>query len=374
MFINSLRHSLCGSVIFFYLNYCMNTKSLPQKGRGAQSNLTNRYSKLNYDDKEFIEEEDAKIIQTKYIEVFPKTIVNTVKSTDIPMDYSMNPYEGCEHGCSYCYARNTHPYWGYNAGLDFERVILVKKNAPELLRKTISKKTWKVSPIMFSGNTDCYQPIEKKLEISRQLLQILLEHKHPVGIITKNSLIQRDIDILQEMAAVNLVSAVISITTLNEELRRKMEPRTSTAQKRLETVEALTKAGIPVMVNIAPIIPGLNDTEIFSIAKVAAEHGALNINYTILRLPGEVEQVFTNWLEEAFPLRKDKVLHQVASIHGGSIQDQKTGRRMRGEGAFAESIRQQVQLARNKFSLNNKFPKMNCAIFDPKVNGQMSLF
>lgn len=374
MFINSLRHSLCDSVIFFYLNYCMNTKSLPQKGRGAQSNLTNRYSKLNYDDIEFIEEEDAKIIQTKYIEVFPKTIVNPVKSTDIPMDYSMNPYEGCEHGCSYCYARNTHPYWGYNAGLDFERVILVKKNAPELLRKTISKKTWKVSPIMFSGNTDCYQPIEKKLEISRQLLQILLEHKHPVGIITKNSLIQRDIDILQEMAAVNLVSAVISITTLNEELRRKMEPRTSTAQKRLETVEVLTKAGIPVMVNIAPIIPGLNDTEIFSIAKASAEHGALNINYTIIRLPGEVEQVFTNWLEEAFPLRKDKVLHQVASIHGGRIQDQKTGRRMRGEGAFAESIRQQVQLARNKFSLNNKFPKMNCDIFDPKVNGQISLF
>ncbi len=371
---NSLRYSLCDSVIFFYLNYCMNTKSLPQKGRGAQSNLTNRYSKLNYDDKEFIEEEDAKIIQTKYIEVFPKTIVNPVKSADIPMDYSMNPYEGCEHGCAYCYARNTHPYWGYNAGLDFERVILVKKNAPELLRKTISKKTWKVSPIMFSGNTDCYQPIEKKLEISRQLLQILLEHKHPVGIITKNSLIQRDIDILQELAALNLVSAVISITTLNEELRRKMEPRTSTAQKRLETVEALTKAGIPVMVNIAPIIPGLNDTEIFNIAKAAAEHGALNINYTILRLPGEVEQVFTNWLEEAFPLRKDKVLHQVASIHGGRIQDQKTGRRMRGEGAFAESIRQQVQLARNKFSLNNKFPKMNCAIFDPKVNGQMSLF
>jgi DNA repair photolyase len=352
----------------------MNTKSLPQKGRGAQSNLTNRYSKLNYDDKEFIEEEDAKIIQTKYIEVFPKTIVNPVKSADIPMDYSMNPYEGCEHGCAYCYARNTHPYWGYNAGLDFERVILVKKNAPELLRKTISKKTWKVSPIMFSGNTDCYQPIEKKLEISRQLLQILLEYKHPVGIITKNSLIQRDIDILQEMAALNLVSAVISITTLNEDLRRKMEPRTSTAQKRLETVESLTKAGIPVMVNIAPIIPGINDTEIFSIAKVAAEHGALNINYTILRLPGEVEQVFTNWLEEAFPLRKDKVLHQVASIHGGRIQDQKTGRRMRGEGAFAESIRQQVQLARNKFSLNNKFPKMNCDIFDPKVNGQISLF
>lgn len=352
----------------------MSSISLPQKGRGAQSNLTNRYSKLNYDEKEFLEEDEKQNIQTKYIEVFPKTIINPVKSRDIPMDYSMNPYEGCEHGCSYCYARNTHPYWGYNAGLDFERVILVKKNAPELLRKTISKKTWKPSPIMFSGNTDCYQPIEKKLEISRQLLQILLEYKHPVGIISKNSLIQRDIDILQEMASLNLVNAVISITTLNEDLRRKMEPRTATTLKRLETVEALTKAGIPVMVNIAPIIPGLNDTEIFSIAKAVAERGALNINYTILRLPGEVEQVFTNWLEEAFPLRKDKILHQVASIHGGSIQDQKMGRRMRGEGAFAESIRQQVQLARNKFSLNKKFPKLNCEIFDPKVNGQISLF
>lgn len=352
----------------------MNANFHLQKGRGAQSNLTNRYSKLNYDDKEFYEDDELQNIQTKYIEVFPKTIINHVKSKDIPMEYSMNPYEGCEHGCSYCYARNTHPYWGYNAGLDFERVILVKKNAPELLRKELQKKNWKVSPIMFSGNTDCYQPIERKLEITRNMLKVLLDFKHPIGIITKNSLIQRDIDILQEMAKLNLVHAVISITTLNEELRRKMEPRTASAIKRLQTVEALTKAGIPVSVNIAPIIPGLNDIEIFSIAKAAAAYGALGINYTIVRLTGEVEPVFTNWLENAYPLRKDKILHQIATIHGGEIQDLKSGRRMRGEGVLASSIAQQMQLARNKYQLNIKTSKLNCDIFDPKVNGQMSLF
>lgn len=349
-------------------------KQTPTKGRGAQSNLTHRFSKVNYDDKEYYEDDEPPNVQTKYIEVFPKTIINAVKSKDVPLDYSMNPYQGCEHGCSYCYARNTHPYWNYNAGLDFERVILIKKSAPDLLRKELQKKNWKVSPIMFSGNTDCYQPIEKKLEITRNMLKVLLEFKHPVGVITKNSLIQRDIDILQEMAVLNLVNVVISITTLKEDLRRKLEPRTASAQKRLQTVEMLTKAGIPVMVNIAPIIPGLNDIEIFNIAKAAAEHGALGINYNIVRLPGEVEPVFTNWLETHYPLKKDKVLHQIAAIHGGEIQDTKSGRRMRGEGVLADSIKQQFQLARNKFGLNNKIPALNCDIFDPKINGQFSLF
>jgi len=352
----------------------MNSNFHTQKGRGAQSNLTNRFSKANYDDKELYEDDEAQNITTKYIEVFPKTIINVIKSSDVPLDYSMNPYQGCEHGCSYCYARNTHPYWNYNAGLDFERVILIKKNAPDLLRKELQKKNWKVSPIMFSGNTDCYQPIEKKLEITRNMLKVLLEFKHPVGVITKNSLIQRDIDILQEMAALNLINVVISITTLKEDVRRKLEPRTASAQKRLQTVEMLTKAGIPVMVNIAPIILGLNDIEIFTIAKAAAEHGALGINYNIVRLPGEVEPVFTNWLETHYPLKKDKVLHQIAAVHGGEIQDTKSGRRMRGEGAFANSIKQQMQLARNKFYLNKKIPALDCTIFDPKINGQIKLF
>lgn len=345
-----------------------------QKGRGAQSNATNRFSKLNYDDKEFYEDDEQSNVQTKYIEVFPKTIINAVKSADVPLDYSMNPYQGCEHGCSYCYARNTHPYWNYNAGLDFERIILVKKNAPELLRKELQKKNWIVSPIMFSGNTDCYQPIEKKLEITRNMLKVLLEFKHPVGMITKNSLIQRDIDILHEMASLHLVTVVISITTLNEDVRRKLEPRTASAIKRLQTVEALTKAGIPVMVNIAPIIPGLNDTEIFSIAKAAAAHGALGINYNIVRLPGEVEQVFTNWLETSFPLKKEKILHQIKAVHGGEIQDTKSGRRMRGEGVLADSIKQQMQMARKKYFSNKIIPTFNCTIFDPKINGQMKLF
>ena len=349
----------------------------PIKGRGAQNNLTNRYSKLNYDEKEYQEypeEDDMPHPQTKYLEVFPKTIVNAVKSPDIGAMYSMNPYEGCEHGCSYCYARNTHPYWGYSAGLDFERVILVKKNAPQLLKQTISKKSWVCSPIMLSGNTDCYQPIERKLEITREMLKVLLEHKHPVGTISKNSLIQRDIDILQEMAKLNLVHCTMSITSLDEELRRKMEPRTASAKKRLETVAALTNAGIPVTVNIAPIIPGLNDTEIFAIAKQSSEHGALGIGYTILRLPGEVEQVFTNWLDQHFPMKKDKILHQTISVHGGSVQDPKWGRRMRGEGNFADSIRQQIHLARNKFDLNKDIPELNCDLFDPMTGGQLSMF
>lgn len=351
----------------------MKSDPLPFKGRGAQSNRTNRYSALNYDDKEYDEEENQKEA-TQYLEVFPKTFINVVKSKDIPMEYSMNPYEGCEHGCTYCYARNTHPYWGYNAGLDFERVILVKKNAPGLLRKALSKKNWHVSPIMLSGNTDCYQPIERKLEITRSILQILADHRHPVGIITKNSLIQRDIDILQEMAAQQLVHCVISITTLDEELRRKMEPRTASALKRLETVAALTKAGIPVSVNIAPIIPGLNDPEIFTIAKAASEYGALGINYTILRLPVEVEQVFSDWLDEAFPGMKSKILNRTAAVHGGTIQDPKWGRRMRGEGNYADSIRQQVQLARNKYGLNKTSAPLRCDLFDPRINGQISLF
>jgi DNA repair photolyase len=352
----------------------MKSSSLPTKGRGAQNNLTNRYSKYNYDEKEYTEEDEQDNPQTKYIEVFPKTIVNPVKSVDLSMDYSMNPYEGCEHGCSYCYARNTHPYWGYNAGLDFERIILVKKNAPQLLKETFSKKNWIPSPIMLSGNTDCYQPVERKLEITRNMLKVLLEHKHPVCTISKNSLIQRDIDILSELASLQLVHCVMSITSLDDEVRRKMEPRTATAKKRLETVAALTKAGIPVTVNIAPIIPGLTDTEIFAIAKASSEHGALGINHTILRLPGEVEGVFTDWVAKAFPLRKDKILNQTANAHGGTLHDAQWGRRIRGEGNFAQSISQQMQLARNKYGLNKPIPALRTDLFDPMTGGQLSLF
>jgi DNA repair photolyase len=286
----------------------------------------------------------------------------------------MNPYEGCEHGCTYCYARNTHPYWGYSAGLDFERVILVKKNAPELLRAELNKKSWVPDSIMLSGNTDCYQPIERKLEITRELLKILSEFKNPVGIITKNSLIQRDIDLLSEMAKLQLVTAVISITTANESLRRKMEPRTATYKKRLETVEALAQNGIPVLVNIAPVIPGLNDIEILKIAKAAAEAGALGISHNILRLPGEVEKIFTDWLERTFPDKKNKILNQLKSVHGGQIQDAQFGRRMRGEGTIADSIKQQMQIARKKYFAGKNIPVVRTDLFINQHNRQQSLF
>lgn len=345
----------------------------PIKGRGALINPTNRFSNSNYDAKDFSGEEDP-VIDTKYIDVFPKKIINEVHSPDIPLAYSMNPYEGCEHGCTYCYARNTHPYWGYSAGLDFERVILVKKQAPELLRETLSKKGWQPDAIMLSGNTDCYQPVERELQITRRLLQVLLEFRHPVGVITKNALIQRDIDILSEMAKLQLAMAVISITTANESLRRKLEPRTSTYMKRLETVVALTNAGIPVLVNIAPVIPGLTDIEILKIAKASADAGALGISHNILRLPGEVESIFSQWLEQYFPDRKDKVLNQLRSVHGGQIQDSKFGRRMRGEGTIADSVKLQMQIAKQKYFSGRKVPAVRNDLFVNDHNRQQSLF
>jgi len=343
------------------------------KGRGAQSNSEHRYSSYIYDKSEADEQTDENH-STKYIEVFPKTFINKISSPDIPMDYSMNPYEGCEHGCTYCYARNTHPYWGYSAGLDFERIILVKKTAPDLLKKELNKKSHTASPIMLSGNTDCYQPIERKLEITRSLLKILLEFKHPVGIITKNSLIERDLDLLIELNQLQLVQTVISITTLNEDLRRQLEPRTSTAINRLKTVELLAKNKIPVMVNIAPVIPGLTDMEIMKIAEKSAEAGAIGISYNIMRLPGEVEQVFTDWVKKTMPDRANKILNQTKQVHGGDLQDKKFGRRMRGEGVLSDSIKAQIQIARKKYFQERELPALRTDLFINEHNRQQKLF
>lgn len=345
------------------------------KGRGAQINQTHRFAKNIYEHEVVDDEEiDDKKIKTKFIEVFPKTIVNEVKSKDIPLEYSMNPYAGCEHGCSYCYARNTHPFWGYNAGIDFESIILVKKNAATLLEAKLNSKSWKACSIMLAGNTDCYQPIERKLGITRQMLEVLLKYRNPVGIITKNELILRDIDILSDLSALNLVRAVISITTTDEVLRRKLEPRTSTYKNRLHTVEQLVKNNIPVMVNIAPIIPGLNDVDILKIAKDAANAGALGINHNILRLPEEVEPVFYDWLQKNYPDRVDKVWNKVKAVHGGQIADTKSGRRMRGEGVYADSIKQQMLIAKNQYFADKVIPKLSTDLFINDFNRQQSLF
>jgi len=311
---------------------------------------------------------------TQYINVYPKSIVNKVSSPDVGMSWSLNPYQGCEHGCIYCYARNSHNYWGYSAGLDFESKILIKKNAPEFLLKKLKSPTWKAECIAISGNTDCYQPIERKEAITRRLLEIFSKHRHPVGIITKNSLVLRDIDILKDLSQYNLVQVSLSITSLDEDLRRVMEPRTASVAKRLETVEKLSEAGIPVHVMIAPIIPGLNDHEILKIIEAVGKRGALAVGHTVVRLNGNIDKLFIDWLEKNFPDRKEKVLNQIASCHQGKLNDNRFKKRMKGEGKFAEIIKEQMQLGRSRFLEGRKMPKLRTDLYQKQAHTQMSLF
>lgn len=340
------------------------------KGRGAQHHTVNKFSEFHETvEDDFLnhcalEGEEVESTKTEFIKTFPKTIVNKVNSPDLGLGYSLNPYQGCEHGCVYCYARNSHEYWGYNAGLDFEKKILVKKNAPELLDKFLRNKNWQAHTIMVSGNTDCYQPIEKTLEITRELLKVFLKFKHPVGIITKNALIQRDLDLLEELAKDRLVHVSISITSLNEEIRRILEPRTATIKKRFETVEILSKKNIPVNVMVAPIIPGINSHEILPLVKEASERGALSVGRTVVRLNGAIGEVFTQWIKKTLPDRAEKVLHQIAECHGGKINDSQYGRRMRGEGNIAEQIHQQFDIAKKRYLSNKVFPKLDLSLYE----------
>lgn len=357
----------------------MNPKSVI-KGRGAQLNVHNRFFELRHEMRDdFLEfcrkaDENADTNKTLYIDVFPKTIVNKVTSPDVGMLYSMNPYQGCEHGCIYCYARNTHEFWGYSAGLDFERRILVKKDAPKLLEQLLKKKTWKAHPVVLSGNTDCYQPAEQKFRITRQCLEVFLKYRHPVAIITKNSRILEDLDVLTDLAKYNLVGVNVSITSLDENTRRILEPRTTTSKKRLETVELLSEKGIPVNVMIAPIIPSINSHEILNIAKAASEHGALSIAHTIVRLNGAIGEIFTDWIKKTMPDRADKVLHQIENCHGGTLNDSRYGTRMRGEGKIAKQLNDLVKLARQKYFKDKTMPKLNCNMHERYKDGQLKLF
>ena len=350
------------------------------KGRGAQGNVANRFDSLSHELRDdflnycAMEDEEPQNTKTVLINTFPKTIINKVTSPDIGMEYSLNPYQGCEHGCVYCYARNSHEYWGYSAGLDFEQKILVKRNCVELLEKKLQSSRWKAVPIVLSGNTDCYQPIEKKLEITRRLLQTFLKYKHPVGIITKNALIQRDIDILKELAVDNLLKVNLSITSLDENTSRLLEPRTATVKKRLETLEKLSSENIPVNVMMAPIIPGINSHEILPLVKEIAERGALGVGYTMVRLNGAIGGIFTDWIRKTMPDRADKVLHQIAECHGGNLNDSYFGRRMKGEGNIAEQVAQQFKIARRKYLSGRSSPGLNCALHEQYKQGQMKLF
>lgn len=340
-----------------------------QKGRGAQFNPANRFESQIRDDGETQSDKP-----TKYTIVYPKTILNKVDSPDIGMAWSLNPYQGCEHGCVYCYARNSHNYWGYSAGLDFEQQILVKKNAAHLLEKKLQSPKWEAAAIMLSGNTDCYQPAEKEFKLTRRVLEVLWRYRHPVGLITKNSLVLRDLDILEKLAQHHLVRVSVSLTTLNEGTRRILEPRTASAEQRLRTIRELSRAGVSVNVMLAPIIPGLNDHEILAMAEAAAEAGAVSMASTIVRLNGDVADIFQDWVRRTLPDRADRILNRIRDCHGGRLNDSRFGTRMRGEGKIAEIIQQQLLLAKARFFSEREKTGYNLELHEKFKRPQMRLF
>ena len=347
------------------------------KGRGAQINAHNTYNKQQYvqDHVEGLDEGFLLNEKTEIIYTWPKTVINKVESDDLGFGYSLNPYQGCEHGCIYCYARNTHEYWGYSAGLDFERKILVKKNVIEVLEKTFSKKKWKAKPIMLSGNTDCYQPIERELELTRNILKTCLKYKHPVSVITKNALIKRDLDVLSRLAEHNLVHVMVSVTGTDEKVKQLLEPRTASYKNRIGVIETLSKYKIPCGVMVAPIIPGINSHEVSAVLEQAGNAGAASAGMTIVRLNGAVGDIFKDWLFKSFPDRAEKVWSQICECHGGNVNDSRFGVRMRGEGKIAESIGQLFRVAKEKFIKPLENFELNCNDFNYKANQiQLSLF
>lgn len=343
-------------------------------GRGAQLNTPNKFHKHQKEVMhiEAIDEWVEADPKTILLEDLSTTIVNRVDSPDVGMVYSVNPYKGCEHGCIYCFARNSFEYWGYSAGLDFETKIIVKKNAAALLHKFLMNPRYQCEPLSLSGNTDCYQPIERKLRITRSILEVCRQFNQPVSLITKNSGMLRDIDILGPMGRKNQASIMVSITSLNEDLRLVMEPRTTTAKQRLRLIEEASRAGIKTGVMIGPVIPGLNDHEIHDILVAAAKAGAVYASYTFIRLNGALGILFQDWLHKNFPDRADKVLNMIKASHSGKLNDSRFGVRMRGEGNVAEMVEAQFMAYRKKYGLTERF-QLDCTAFQ-RPGTQMSLF
>jgi DNA repair photolyase len=352
------------------------TTSNSIKGRGAGFNPQNRFERTHLEplaiDLEY--EEHASQIKTLFFLDSSKSILARNDSPDLPFEYSINPYRGCEHGCIYCYARPSHEYLGFSAGLDFETKIMVKMSAARLLDEALQKKSWQPQMVAFSGNTDCYQPIERKLQLTRQCLEVFLRHRNPVGMITKNVLVLRDIDILQEMAKLQLVHVMISITSLRPDLISVMEPRTPTPMKRLKAIEELAKYCIPVGVNAAPIIPGLTDEELPAILKAAADHGATSAGYILVRFPYAVRQLFFDWVERNFPERAGKILTRIQDTRDGNVSDSRFGTRMTGEGEFAETIKALFKLHAAKYNLNRRWSGLTTEHFRREARGQMEIF
>lgn len=340
------------------------------KGRGAQFNTKNPFVENAYvtEHPEGLDEAFYGSQKTTLFKENAKNIVNKVESPDLKLMYSANPYQGCEHGCIYCFARNSHQYWGFSAGLDFESKIIAKENAPELLEKHLLSKNWVPHPILLSGNTDCYQPIEKKLKLTRNMLKVFARYGNPVTIITKNALVLRDLDILKDLAAEGLVHVNFSITTLDEKLRRILEPRTATAINKLKVIERLSAENIPTAIMNAPIIPGLNMEEIPEVIRKTSEAGALDAGYTVVRLNGSIKDLFYDWLYKNYPDRAQKVWHLICDLHGGAVNDSQWGRRMKGEGAIASAIRQLFMVSKKKYMGDKEMPVLDLKRFRKKAN------
>jgi len=346
-------------------------KSEKRRGRGAVTNSTGRYEKEQrsaFDDGwDFLEEEDENPLKTKIFTEHPKHIITTNKSPDIPFDRSINPYRGCEHGCIYCFARPTHAYHGLSPGLDFETKLFAKPDAASLLEKELQNPNYKPGVIAMGTNTDPYQPIEKDHRLTRQILEVLEAHSHPVSILTKSALILRDLDILTRMAEKNLVSVAMSVTSLDHKLSRKMEPRASSPKRRLAALKELSDAGISPGVMVAPVIPAINDHEIERILAAVALQGAKRAAFIFLRLPLEIRDLFHEWLEENFPDRKDRVLNHILAMKGGRFNRPDFHKRFQNHGAYAETIKKRFAVACCRLHLNEEKRPLDISKFHPPV-------
>ncbi|MFQ5852262.1 MAG: PA0069 family radical SAM protein [Candidatus Binatia bacterium] len=344
------------------------------RGRGAAENPPNRFQPIEYvRDPDIIDPEHPSL-ETHYLQDTSRSIISYNESPDVGFDASINVYRGCEHGCIYCYARPSHEYLGFSAGLDFETKILVKQDAPALLRRELSSSNWKPQVLAMSGVTDPYQPVERRLQLTRKCLEVLAEFRNPVSIVTKNYLVTRDLDLLKELARHDAAAVILSVTTLNGDLARIMEPRTSQPGRRLAAIEALAQVSVPTGVLVAPVIPAFNDHELPSIIAAAVKAGAQYASYTILRLPHAVKNLFEQWLTQHFPDRKEKVLNRIRAIRGGKLNDPRFGSRMTGEGIFADQIEAMFSAACRKAGILDYRPNPSTAAFRRPLCSQLGLF
>jgi DNA repair photolyase len=345
----------------------------PRRGRGVAGNPGNRFDGREHrahDDLDPAQDPDPR---TVFLDDDTQEILSRNDSDDVVFRVGVNPYRGCEHGCSYCYARTYHEYLGLSAGLDFESRILVKRRAPELLERALSRPSWHPQTIGMSGATDCYQPVERRLRLTRGCVAVLARLRNPLALITKNALVARDADLFATLAVHQAVSVTISLTTLRPDLSQSMEPRASVPEARLSAMRALTQAGVPVGVLVAPLVPGLTDHELPAILAAAAAAGARHAGYQVLRLPGAVEGLFTAWLRHHHPTHADKVLKRIRSLHGGSC-DAPPGRRNAGGGVWATEIHHVFELARRKAGLSRDWPTLSTAAFLPPHGRQTTIF